>query len=312
MSFAWPYALILLLLVPAWVLWYWRKHKAVRLPLTHQRPDAAGPGLHLLLYLPKALQLSAMVLMVIALARPQVENEVTHKLAEGVNLSLAIDLSESMQTTDLPPTRLDAARNVAVKFVNGLQDDRVGLILFSEQAYVYAPPTLDYEYLRASLVDIRHGMLPDQGTALGDALVLATDQLKSQDGNSRGIVLLTDGAANTGLLSPEDAAKYATDNNVRIYPILIGQRDTEGANAPDSRRLLRLAKATGGNYFSAENPQAISAALGAVHTMERSFVGRRTDRETKDLFPQFLWPALLLLLLAWGLGAIGLGNRLED
>ncbi len=311
MSFAFPYALILLVFVPVWVLWYWRKHRPVRLPLTHASERTAG-ALGWLMYLPKVLQLLAIVLMIVALARPQVENKVVHDMAEGINLSLAIDVSESMQTRDLPPTRLIAARNVALNFIEGLEDDRVGLLLFSQQAYVYAPPTLDYEYLRAMLVDLQEKMLPDQGTALGDAIVLAVDQLKQQAGNSRAVVLLTDGAANTGTLSPEDAAAYAKENDVRLYPILIGREATEGANAPDKKRLLGLARKTNGNFFSAENPQAIQAALGAVHTLERSYVGQRVDRETKDVFPQLLWPALLLLLIAWALAAVGIGNRLED
>ncbi|MFW5658701.1 MAG: vWA domain-containing protein [Bacteroidota bacterium] len=311
MSFAFPYALLLLVFVPVWVLWYWRKHRPVRLPLTHA-PERTVGAMGWLLHLPKALQLLAMVLMILALARPQVENKVVHDMAEGINLSLAIDVSESMQTRDLPPTRLIAARNVALNFIEGLEDDRVGLLLFSQQAYVYAPPTLDYEYLRAMLVDLQEKMLPDQGTALGDAIVLAVDQLKQQAGNSRAVVLLTDGAANSGTLSPEDAAKYAKENDIRLYPILIGQETTEGANAPDKKRLLGLARKTGGNFFSAENSQAIQAALGAVHTLERSYVGQRVDRETKDVFPQLLWPALLLLLIAWALAAVGIGNRLED
>jgi Ca-activated chloride channel family protein len=233
------------------------------------------------------------------------------------NIMLALDISSSMKAGDFQPgNRLMVARRVVTDFVQRRQGDLVGLVLFAGRAFLQAPLTPDVTLLEKILGRVDIGMLPD-GTAIGTALALSLGQLKDLPVKASTIVLITDGANNTGQPTPLVAAEAARALGIRIQAIGLSTRDTSsvalngvwrvGSTAPrlsgrDELALQRIAERTGGRYYRATDPEALDGIMSQIDRVERVDVHVGETRDYRELYPFALAPAILLLALELALG----------
>ena len=311
-----PELLWLLVLVPVtglWSLWARRRRAYLRFPLAHVLAQGSHGWRTRLVWLPPVLQMAAIALAVLALARPQVPSAARrHRTVEGIDLAIALDLSTSMEAADLrPKNRLQAAKQVLTDFLDHRSNDRVALVAFAGQAYTQVPLTLDYGVLKNVVAQLSTRKIED-GTAIGDALGVALNRLRDSTAKSRAVVLITDGENNAGRLSPADAAKLAQELHIPVYTILIGKgglvpmpvgRDAFGEVAyqnveiPVNPTLLQsIAKTTGGQFYRATDRRALEAGLnGVLDRMQRTRLsdGGATS-QPNEAFAGFLGGALAL------------------
>ena len=318
MRFADPLWLLLLLPTAGYVWWRGR---------TKRRPSSyiAVPSLASFgglppdrrtrwLKLPAALRAGSVALLILALARPQRADEVRDVRTRGRNIILTLDISSSMKAADFPPgNRLDAAKRVLAGFVGARGRDLIGLVIFAGQAFTQAPLTNDREVLLDLLDRVDIGLLPD-GTAIGTALAMSENHVKDLPRQSSVIVLITDGANNTGTPDPLTAAAAARALGTRIYAIGVSSYDTAAArirgtqssegrsggvaerlSSTDEQTLRTMATATGGQYFRAADPRALSRVTKEIDRLEQTELRLREVRSYRELYPLLLVPALLLL-----------------
>ncbi len=259
---------------------------------------------------PDLLRLAALTLLVVALARPQVPHEVREVRSKARNLMLALDISSSMKATDFKPgNRLEVARQVLGDFARQRHGDLLGLVIFAGRSFLQAPLTPDTELLGELLGRVEIGQLPD-GTGIGTALALCLSQLKDLPNRASAIVLITDGANNTGSPGPFVAAEAARAIGVRIHTIGVSAPDTSGLDdgfiwrqgrtpdrltSSDEKVLRRIADRSGGEYFRATDPEALERIMERLDPLEREEVRINETRDYRELFPWVLAPALLLL-----------------
>ncbi len=314
---------VLLLLVPPLVVWAWsvrRRHPArgrVTFSDTAVLADVARTARTRVPRLLAALKGAGVVLAVLALARPQfgvVEERVTQ---EGLDIVVALDISRSMEAEDFQPSnRLDVAKGVIANFVEGRKGDRLGLVIFAGKALTKCPLVLGPEIVAGLVEEVDFGEVED-GTAIGSAIATSLNRLKAGQGTSRVLVLVTDGVNNRGEIDPMTAAKLAKPLGVRIYTIGVGtqglalfpMRDVFGqvrhVQRPveiDEQLLTEIAGETDGRYFRATDSEALAKIFGEIDRLERS--PAEIDRVTRyrELFPLFLVPALLVIVIAELLG----------
>jgi Ca-activated chloride channel family protein len=308
--FAAPEALFLLLLIPAYLFWYFRYFQKQRLVIRLSYDPARMQNtprfsLTLMRIFPRLLQLTALAMMIVAVARPQVAREVQTRLTEGIDIMLLLDTSGSMKTGDFVPNRLEVAKRTAVNFIEGRPGDRIGLVLFAQDAYSYAPLTLDHDYLKQLIKDINHRTLPPQGTAIGSAIATGINRMRASENASRIMILLTDGANNRGLIDPLTAARLAEEYSIRLYCIGVGQPQTSTVNASnqgvelDEATLKRMAALTGGTYFRATRPERLQEVFGTISQLETRPIEEDIYRHVKDRYPMFLKMAMVLLGLSF-------------
>lgn len=235
-------------------------------------------------------------LMVTALARPAWVGPEVPLPAEGRDIMLALDLSGSMDETDFAvngrrTTRLNVVKATADAFIESRKGDRVGLVLFSDRAYLQAPLTFDRNAVR-DLLDQAQVGLTGQKTAIGDAIAISVKRLKDRPEEGRVLVLLTDGANNEGVMDPLRAAKLAHDLGIRIYTIGVGSAYSRDL---DESTLRQIAAETGGEYFRASDVQGLAQIYRAIDRLEP------VAGEPLHIRPEvalYYWPAALALLLA--------------
>ena len=179
-------------------------------------------GKNILMFIPDVLKIIGVILLVIAVLRPQEVKTETKESMKGIDIIMALDVSGSMQAQDLQPNRLEAAKEVCRNFVNGLKSDRVGLIVFAGKSFTQCPLTADYEIVRSFIDQIDIGTVRVNGTAVGEAILNAVNRLE-KSGPSKVIILTTDGRSNTGMDTLQ-AAKLAGYKGIKIYTIGIGQK----------------------------------------------------------------------------------------
>jgi Ca-activated chloride channel family protein len=261
-------------------------------------------------WLPDALRVAALGLLVVALARPQQPHDVQEIRSKSRNIMVALDISSSMKATDFKPgNRLEVARGVLAEFARQRQGDLIGLVIFAGRAFLQAPLTPDTDLLGEMLDRVDIGLLPD-GTAIGTALALAVGQLKELPPRASAIVLITDGANNTGQPSPYVAAEAARALGVRIHTIGVSAPDStaiddgfiwrEGRTpdrltSSDEAVLRRIADRSGGRYFRATDPDALERIMTEIDPLERTEARISETRDYRELFPWALVPAVLLL-----------------
>lgn len=311
-TFAYPWLLLLLLLVPlliAWWLWRYR----------HQQPTMGHSNAHQTANAPKSLRqrlypltyilrIAVVALVVIALARPQSKLSRKEMKVEGIDIVLTLDVSGSMLAEDFQPNRLEAAKRVAASFIAGRQNDRIGLVVFSGEAFTQIPLTIDHRVLLDQLSKIKSGQLKD-GTALGDGLATAINRIKDSKAKSKVIILLTDGVNNMGSVDPATAAEIAALYDIRLYTIGVGRhgmapypfRNVLGGityqNVPvelDEPLLTAMAESTSdGHYFRATDKKSLQRIFQQIDTMEKTRIDVTQFSHTKDEYFPFLLAALL-------------------
>jgi Ca-activated chloride channel family protein len=269
--------------------------------------------------LPLVLRLASVVLVGIALARPQTTRVADDLEIEGIDIVIALDLSGSMEETDLVPNRLDAAKLVIEDFVRRRPSDRIGLVVFGREAYTHVPLTLDHGTFLRMLAELRLGIVDGHGTAIGNGIGVALNRLRHSDARSKVIIVLTDGENNAGNISPEQAAKFAQALKVKVYTILAGNNDPEAAAAagvpglpqrhPVNPKLLEeIASMTGGTPYLATDTLALKERFQKIlEDLEKS---RLHDRGVLygELYRRFLAVGLALLVLETALRLTRLGR----
>lgn len=286
------------------------------------------------------LYLAALFLTIIALARPQTVLSRTHRAADVIAMKMVVDISGSMSALDLSErtptgvryrTRLDVVKTMFADFVDRRPDDLIGLITFGGYAVTRVPLTADHEAMQHVLSGVKvpsevyvDGKVVNQEellTAIGDALAMGCTRLKNAEPVSRIMVLLSDGASNTGTVSPEAGIKLAAELGIRVYTIGIGTpgassapfraRDIFGretirrANVSlDETLLRRIAEETGGRYFNVRDPRGLETALEDIDALETTRVDSDVYTQYNELFPRFLYPALILLVAATSLNML--------
>jgi len=266
------------------------------------------------------LRFFSAVLFILALARPQNMLEYTRIYTEGIDIVLTIDASGSMLAEDFTinhqrQNRLEVVKIVVENFVIKRKSDRIGIVAFAGRAYTVCPLTLDYDWLVRNLERVKIGTIED-GTAVGSAIIASLNRLRDTEAKSKIIILLTDGVNNAGRISPLTAAEAARAMGVKIYTIGAG---TEGpvpypvkmwgetvfrdVKIPiDEKTLRKIAKITNGMYFRATDTKSLENIYGEIDMLERTPVEETGYREYKELFPIFLIPALIILLIEVLLG----------
>jgi Ca-activated chloride channel family protein len=254
-------------------------------------------------WMPTAIRAAALALLVIAIARPQTGQADSILPGQGVDIALVLDLSSSMQSGSLGTgSRQEVAQRVLTNFVQGRENDRIGLVIFREDTLVLSPLTLDYEAL-AQLIQSAPQVGLSDGTAIGNGLATAIDLLRESRARSRVTILLTDGENTAGTVEPLAAARIAETLGIRVYTIGVlapGSRATGQLNVNETA-LREMANVTGGQYYPAESEQALAAIYDSIDQLEKSRVGRPQYGQFNELAPYFIAIALVLLGLELGL-----------
>jgi Ca-activated chloride channel homolog len=251
------------------------------------------------------LRIAAIVTLVIALAGPRVGDANAVVPGEGIDIALSLDISSSMNADFGSTTRLDATKAVIRDFIKGRENDRIGLVVFEQDALPLAPPTLDYDALDRVVADVKTGLLPD-GTGIGVGLAAALNMLKDSTATTRIVILLTDGQHNAPSISPQDAAALAQTLGVRVYTIGVLDTGPISRASLDEALLRQIAEPTGGQYFSADNPQALARVYEEIGKLETSHVGRDHFERFTELAPWFAAGAAGLLLCELALSGLWL------
>jgi Ca-activated chloride channel homolog len=257
--------------------------------------------------LPRLLQMVGLALCVIALARPQVVRKETWVESEGLDIILAVDTSGSMRADDIgrgvrSKSRLQVAKEVMAEFVQMRPNDRIGVVVFGEEAFTQVPLTLDHQTLEDMLAQVEIGVAGAQGTAVGTAIAVSAKRLKDLEADSRLAILLTDGRSNAGRISPMEAAQAAAALDVKVYTIGVGAQTRGllglmGGDGLDEDGLTRIAEATGGRFFRATDSGSLKRIYETIDELEPSpaEVLQLVDRQER--FRWFLGPGLAVLAL---------------
>ncbi|GAB3195931.1 Ca-activated chloride channel family protein [Pontibacter aydingkolensis] len=278
----------------------------------------------LLRHIPTILFMLFIMLVLVALARPQRVNEQIEQTAAGIDIVLALDVSGSMELTDIKPNRLTAAKEVALDFIDGRVQDRIGIVVFAGDAYSLAPLTTDYDLLRESINDIGFKMIPNDGTAIGSALAVALNRMRDSEAKSKVVILVSDGENTAGSLDPELAAQIAFAYGVKLYTIGIGKDGMVAYDVDensqtvtvetklDETSLRRIAQIGEGTFFRADSKDALQAIFRNINRLEKTEVTERRFRDTRDYYQVYLKWALLLLMCWMLLKNTFITNVLED
>lgn len=326
MTFAHPYLLLLLLLLPvlAWLKGKYGQgsaflYSSVSLvkPFSGLTKSKAGAVLG-------ALRWLTLAAFIVALAQPRLIKGEAKVRASGIDIAVAFDLSGSMAAEDFEDkgqrvSRVEIARKVLEKFIENRPNDRLGLVAFAGRPYVASPMTLDHDFLRQNLDRISLETIKEDGTAIGSALTTALNRLRELKSKSKIVILMTDGQNNAGKVPPLTAAEVAEALGVKVYTIGVGTR----GNAPmpvgvdpftgrkvyrpvpvdiDEETLQKIAEKTGGKYFRADNTETLRNIYAEIDRLEKTEVEAKKFRQYQELFGMAISVGLVCLLLEIGLG----------
>jgi len=311
-----PEYFFLLALIPIVILWnYFNKNKinnSIRFSNTN-----AFEGLNnfysILKSSLKIIRLVSLVLIIIALARPQVIDTSTRvKTNSGIDIIMAIDVSASMLAKDLKPNRLDALKNVADEFIKNRVSDRIGLVEYAGESYTKTPLTTDKSIILQSLREIKYNNIIEGGTAIGMGLATSVNRIKDSKAKSKVIILLTDGVNNAGFIDPITAAELAKEFQIKIYSIGLGTNglalspvgiDARGklnyANVQveiDEKLLTQISEMTGGKYFRATDNNRLKEIYSDIDMLEKTEIEEFKYYSVDEKFRYFLLPAIILIV----------------
>lgn len=315
MNWANPEYFWLLLLIPLFIgyqIWRHYFHKSASLIFSSVKPLKNLPGNYQswLIWLSPVLYATALVFLILALARPQLQNTTVEQNAEGIDIIISIDISSSMLAEDIKPNRLDAAKEVAGDFISQRDTDRIGINVFARESFTVVPPTLDHNLVQELLKTVDLGMVRD-GTAIGMGIATSINRLNDSNAESRVIILLTDGMNNAGEIDPITAGEMAATLGIRVYTMGIGTRGTAPYPVDDpvfGRRyqnvevnideemLRQIADQTGGQYWRATDLDELIAVYNEIDQLERTEIEEIIYVDNEDRYPYYLMAGLLFLL----------------
>ena len=312
-TFGQPLLLLLFLIIPVLIIWKFGKGKkgiaAIRMSTTKGLAKSKS-WKNAVQQFPFIFRLLALSCIIMALARPQVKFDETETEGQGIDIVLCIDVSGSMTAQDFTPNRMEAAKKVAIDFVNHRETDRIGVVIFAGESFTQCPLTTDHYVLKTQISQIRNGLLED-GTAIGSGLATSVDRLRNSKAKSKVIILLTDGVNNGGLIDPSTAKEIAKTFKIKVYTIGVG---TDGyAPTPvstplgivmqsqkvsiDEGLLKNIATETGGKYFRATNNRSLENIYNEIDKMEKSKVELITFHRYSEKFYPFIFAAMAFLLI---------------
>ena len=311
-----PEYFFLLALIPIVILWnYFNKNKINNsIRFSNTNAFEGQPNFYSILKSSlKIIRLVSLVLIIIALARPQVIDTSTRvKTNSGIDIIMAIDVSASMLAKDLKPNRLDALKNVADEFIKNRVSDRIGLVEYAGESYTKTPLTTDKSIILQSLREIKYNNIIEGGTAIGMGLATSVNRIKDSKAKSKVIILLTDGVNNAGFIDPITAAELAKEFQIKIYSIGLGTNglalspvgiDVRGkfnyANVQveiDEKLLTQISEMTGGKYFRATDNNRLEEIYSDINKLERTEIEEFKYYSVDEKFRYFLVPAILLIV----------------
>jgi Ca-activated chloride channel family protein len=327
-SFSWEHAEFLyfliavpLLFILRWVLRFYFNQK---LPVAVSQKDLFTSPLNLIRLIPEILMIIALMLIVTSLARPQKTNEKVEQWTEGIDIMIALDISQSMQIEDFTPNRLQAAKRVALDFIQGRVQDRIGIVVFSGDAFSLAPLTTDYDLLRSYINEISFEMIENRGTAIGSAMAVVTNRMRESESKSKVCILLSDGDNTAGNIDPITAVELAAAYNIRVYTIVVGKeglvpygKDFFGRphmieNTVDETTMRKMADIGGGQFFRATDNQALVQVFSKIDQYEKAEIKETRFKDTSDYYFVYLQWAICFFLLWLGLKSTFVTNVLQD
>lgn len=308
----WLIPVTLVLMLIWWRFFYRKNHPALKLSSSNSFIGMRTPLKAILKEGLPILRVFTLMLLLVALARPQTSYDEEKVTTEGIDIVLAMDVSSSMLAKDFSPNRIEAAKKEALEFIDGRSHDRIGMVIFSGESFTQCPVTIDHTILKNQLKQIKNGLLED-GTAIGMGLATATQRLKESQAKSKVVILMTDGVNNKGLVDPLTACDIAMQFGVRVYTIGIGTNGkamTPVAMTPsgelifdyadvqiDEALLKDIAKKTGGQYFRATDNKRLKEIYAQIDKLEKTKIEVSAYERKTEKFHAFALLAGLLLLL---------------
>ncbi len=311
-EFAQPYFFWLFMLIPAMIAFQFLYLKKKRTRMTFSSFsgfEGIKPTFRQRLqYLPLVLKTLAFCAAVVALARPQSTLSGQNVKTEGIDIIMALDISSSMLAEDLKPNRIEAAKKVAIDFIDSRPNDRIGLVIFGGESFTQCPLTSDHSVLKNLFTGIQSGLLAD-GTAIGEGLATAVNRIRNSKAKSKVIILLTDGVNNVGAIAPETAGEIAKTFGIRVYTIGVGTRGMAPypVKTPfgiqyqnmevqiDEAILQQIANETDGKYFRATNTAKLKEIYNSIDKLEKTKIDVMEFHNKTEVF--YPWAILALFLL---------------
>jgi Ca-activated chloride channel homolog len=307
-GFAYPWFLLLLLLIPIWAYLKGREgatggvgYSSTAILKEVSRATKCNYGRWL-----SALRYLALALLILAIARPRHEQGVVDEKAEGIDVMMVLDFSNSMRTKDFlldgqKTERLRGLGKVVNEFIDARKNDRVGIIGFCKDAYLVSPLTLDREWIKECLNDRIDHMRTDGGTAIGEGMAAANRCLKSSEGKSKIQIIVSDGINNAGV-SPMEALEAAKKAHIKIYTVRILSFSKIETRRIENDPMNKLAKEGGGQYFQAADANSLRAVYNQIDQLEKTKFKQKKFSFYDELFKWFAIPALGLLVVEMSLG----------
>lgn len=294
--------------------WYiWEIHKSdasVQISSTKRMEEYPKTLRIRMRHLPFILRVLAISMLILAIARPQASLSWRTENKEGIDIMMALDISGTMLIEDLRPSRLEAAKSVAIDFIQSRPNDNIGLVLFAAESFTQCPLTTDHSVLVNLFSGIKYGMIED-GTAIGLGLANAVSRIKDSKAKSKVVILLTDGSNNRGDIAPITAAEIAKTFGVRVYAVGVGSHGM--VNMPvqtpfgvryqqvksdfDEDTLIKIAEMTGGQYFRATNRAKLKEVYQQIDQMEKTKINVQEFVNKSELYFVFALLAFVFLFV---------------
>jgi len=312
-DFAYPFCFSLFILLPLMIWWYIKRNRQASFTVSTSESFKVITYKNRLRHFPLIFRLMALSCLIIALARPQRHHSETNEEGEGIDIVLCMDVSGSMGSRDILPSRMEAAKEVAVDFVKNRPIDRIGLVIFSGESFTQVPLTTDRNTLIAQIQSLESRKYLTDGTVIGEGLATAADRLSKSEAASKVIILLTDGkedAPATRLIDPLTALEIAKSKGVKVYTIgmsaivprdIVTENVSRKKNAAgdhlDEELLRKIANETGGQYFRATNKDGLKRIYEQIDELTKSKIEVTTFKRAEEKFLPFVLAALGLLFL---------------
>jgi len=306
MQFQSPYYLILLLIIPGLILWYYNLGKknqgtiqisseiftSVAMKRTGSMKMILVLGIHLLI----------IFLIILGISRPRKIDKIKETSVNVIDILLVLDISSSMLADDFSPNRLEAVKRSAMDFISNRKEDRIGILVFAGESFIQCPLTIDKSILRSLIGEIKVASKEYDGTAIGMAIANGTNRFRSSNVESKVMILLSDGSNNSGEIDPITAAKLAKEFDIKIYTIGAGTDQAYTkipgrgliVNEIDEVTLKKIASVTGGKYYRATDIKALELIYSDINDLERSDIEVNEYTHYEELYGWFLIPALIL------------------
>jgi Ca-activated chloride channel family protein len=304
--------------------WVVRHYFNQKLPVALIKSDLKSSPLNWIRIFPEVLLALVLTLLLTALARPQKTNEKVEQWTEGIDIMLAIDISQSMQIQDFEPNRLEAAKDVARDFIKGRIQDRIGIVVFSGDAFSLAPLTTDYDLLNSYLNDISFEMIESRGTAIGSALAVVTNRMRESESKSKVCILLSDGDNTAGNIDPITSAELAAAYEIKMYTIIVGKegmvpfgkdyfgRPNMVENTIDETTMRKIAEIGSGEFFRVTDNEALKNVFDRIDQYEKAEIKETRFKDTADYYYIYLQWAVLFFILFLLMKSTFLANVLQD